>query len=271
VQTAANENYELTPLAAYGALIYKSQSCNVCHTQKIENEVYGFLSLDGVGGKYRDSWLYHYIYEPRRLLPSSNKLSYRELDSRPLNKERFAKAGRSDSWNELIREAEELRRKLKEDHIETGNTEILALITYIQQIPSTPRKLRLDSIERQKILAESKRWDEMLADSANVIMMVANDDSNIPKGQFIYQSNCSPCHAADGGGGVGPNLTDDHWIHGGSRADITRIIVEGVPQRGMISYKNMLTPREIGEVVAYTYSLRGTTPANPKAPQGTKE
>ena len=71
-----------------------------------------------------------------------------------------------------------------------------------------------------------------------------------------------------GEGLVGPNLTDDYWIHGCSVADIFQLITNGVPEKGMISWKTQLTQKEILEVSSYIMTLHGTNPPNPKAPQG---
>jgi len=79
---------------------------------------------------------------------------------------------------------------------------------------------------------------------------------------------CVPCHGPDGRGTVGPNFTDDYYIHGGRLTDIKRVITEGVPTKGMISWKAMLKPEEIDALTFYIRSLRGTTPENPKAPEG---
>jgi cytochrome c oxidase cbb3-type subunit III len=89
-------------------------------------------------------------------------------------------------------------------------------------------------------------------------------------GQKVYSMNCSACHAIDGGGGVGPNLTDDYYLHGASREQIKHTIVEGVVEKGMLSWKFTLKPEQIEQVVDYVISLKGTTPAVPKAPQGEK-
>jgi cytochrome c oxidase cbb3-type subunit 3 len=82
--------------------------------------------------------------------------------------------------------------------------------------------------------------------------------------------NCVACHAPDGGGAVGPNFCDDYWIHGGKKEDLVRIINEGVLAKGMISWKTILNKEQIDDVADFILSLQGTTPANPKEPQGSK-
>ncbi|MEM9327550.1 MAG: hypothetical protein AAGA85_17925, partial [Bacteroidota bacterium] len=71
-----------------------------------------------------------------------------------------------------------------------------------------------------------------------------------------------------GEGGIGPNFADPYWIHGGSKGDIVATIENGVPTKGMISWKNQLSQPEIQQVSAFIISLEGTNPANQKAPQG---
>lgn len=90
----------------------------------------------------------------------------------------------------------------------------------------------------------------------------------IRAGMSLYENNCVACHAIDGGGGVGPNLTDDYWIHGGSIEDIFRIVKYGVVEKGMIPWQDQLSPEEMQQVSSYVLTLVGSTPANPKAPQG---
>ena len=91
---------------------------------------------------------------------------------------------------------------------------------------------------------------------------------SLKAGQTIYENNCVACHAIDGGGGVGPNLTDEYWIHGGSIEDIFRVVKYGVIEKGMIPWQDQLSPEEMQQVSSYLLTLVGTTPANPKAPQG---
>lgn len=94
------------------------------------------------------------------------------------------------------------------------------------------------------------------------------DDFNLAEGKAIYDKSCAVCHLADGRGLVGPNLTDDYWIHGCSIGDIYNLIVIGVPEKGMISWKDQLTPTQIQQVSSYIITLLGTNPPNPKEPQG---
>ena len=86
----------------------------------------------------------------------------------------------------------------------------------------------------------------------------------------MFATNCAVCHRADAGGNIGPNLTDEYWLHGGSIAEINKTINLGVLDKGMPNWGKMLPPAQVNAVTAYVASLRGSNPANPKAPQGVK-
>jgi cytochrome c oxidase cbb3-type subunit III len=86
-------------------------------------------------------------------------------------------------------------------------------------------------------------------------------------GKDVYDRLCAPCHRADGGGLVGPNLTDDYWIHGDKFSDSVKTIWNGVPEKGMVMWKGVLKPTEILAAASYIYTLRGTHPPNPKPPE----
>ena len=96
------------------------------------------------------------------------------------------------------------------------------------------------------------------------------DPDMMAKGKEFFGSFCSACHAVDGGGLVGPNLTDDYWIHGNSFAIIKKLVAEGIAEKGMPAWGSVIGPQGVDYVSAYVLTLRGTTPANPKAPQGDK-
>ncbi|HCY76138.1 MAG TPA: cytochrome oxidase subunit III [Ignavibacteriales bacterium] len=95
------------------------------------------------------------------------------------------------------------------------------------------------------------------------------DPAAVDAGKQIFEANCVACHAADGGGLVGPNLTDDYWIHGGGIKNIFKTIKYGVTAKGMISWQSQLNPKQIQDVASYIISIHGTKPANPKQPEGT--
>jgi cytochrome c oxidase cbb3-type subunit III len=84
------------------------------------------------------------------------------------------------------------------------------------------------------------------------------DAALVGKGKEIFLKNCIPCHGTLGQGIIGPNLTDDFWIHGGTFAEIKHTITEGVPAKGMITWKLMLKPDDIQNVASFVWSLHGT-------------
>lgn len=97
-----------------------------------------------------------------------------------------------------------------------------------------------------------------------------SDEEGLGKGAKVFSTNCAVCHLAEGQGLVGPNLTDEYWLHGGSFEDIVKVINEGVIEKGMISWTNQLSKVQIHQVSSYILTLQGTNPPNPKAPQGEK-
>jgi cytochrome c oxidase cbb3-type subunit III len=94
------------------------------------------------------------------------------------------------------------------------------------------------------------------------------DATGIAEGDKIFHSNCFACHGAKGEGLVGPNLTDNYWIHGGTINDIFKTIKYGWPEKGMQSWQKMYSPSQIKNLASYIKTLAGTNPPNPKAPQG---
>jgi cytochrome c oxidase cbb3-type subunit 3 len=89
-------------------------------------------------------------------------------------------------------------------------------------------------------------------------------------GKVVFDKICYVCHGKFGEGLVGPNFTDQYWIHGGRPEDLLKVINEGVIDKGMLSYKSQLNKTQINNVIAYILSLQGTNPPNQKAPQGEK-
>lgn len=103
-------------------------------------------------------------------------------------------------------------------------------------------------------------------DESNVELV--EDPAALAQGKQVFNNNCAQCHKELGEGGIGPNLTDDYWLHGGSIAEIFITIKKGVPEKGMISWEPLLSPTQMQNVTSYIMTLRGTNPPNAKAPQG---
>ncbi len=99
-------------------------------------------------------------------------------------------------------------------------------------------------------------------------VILSTDASVLSNGKNTFTQYCVTCHGNFGEGNVGPNFTDDYWIHGGKINDVFRTVSEGVPAKGMASWKEILTAKQMFEVANYIKSLYGTNPPNPKAPQG---
>ena len=94
-------------------------------------------------------------------------------------------------------------------------------------------------------------------ESSIAALAPSKDAAVLDQGKTTYNKFCAPCHRVDGGGLVGPNLTDDYWIHGSTYADSIKVIWDGVPAKGMVTWKAVLKPDEIQAVASYIYTLRG--------------
>lgn len=127
-------------------------------------------------------------------------------------------------------------------------------------------------------LSEVKDGEEMaaafLAKQANLVdennVTMVEDENALANGQTIFKNNCAVCHGQAGEGGVGPNMTDEYFIHGGSIKDIFKVIKYGVPEKGMISWKSQIRPVDMQHIASYIMTLQGTNPPNAKAPEGEK-
>ncbi|MDO6429476.1 cbb3-type cytochrome c oxidase N-terminal domain-containing protein [Flavitalea sp. BT771] len=106
-----------------------------------------------------------------------------------------------------------------------------------------------------------------LVDENTVKQLTAAPD--LAAGQKVFETTCFACHGKAGEGGVGPNLTDEYWLHGGSVQEVFKSIKYGWPDKGMKSWKDDFSPVQIAQITSYVRSLQGTHPANAKAPQGT--
>ena len=127
----------------------------------------------------------------------------------------------------------------------------------------------LDSeyVEANIAIEAYKKTAKDLVDFNTVVVLT--EASDLSNGKKIFEINCVACHKADGGGGIGPNLTDKYWILGGGIKNIFKTVSEGGRDgKGMIAWKQSLKPSEIAQVSSYLLNFQGTTPAEPKAAEG---
>jgi cytochrome c oxidase cbb3-type subunit 3 len=103
-------------------------------------------------------------------------------------------------------------------------------------------------------------------ESSMASLQPSTDAAVLDSGKVVYGKFCAPCHRVDGGGLVGPNLTDDYWIHGSNYCDTVKVIWDGVPAKGMVTWKTVLKPDEIQSVASYIYTLRGAKLLTPGKP-----
>ncbi|MEK7256212.1 MAG: cbb3-type cytochrome c oxidase N-terminal domain-containing protein [Bacteroidota bacterium] len=122
----------------------------------------------------------------------------------------------------------------------------------------------------EKARAEVAAYKSQQADAVDESTVAALTDANeLSLGQSVFQANCVPCHGAAGEGNtIGPNLTDDYWLHGGGIKNLFKTINNGVIDKGMQSWKEQLRATDIQRVASYILTLKGTNPPNAKAPQG---
>ncbi|KZS39992.1 cytochrome C oxidase subunit III [Aquimarina aggregata] len=121
--------------------------------------------------------------------------------------------------------------------------------------------------EAKLAIEEYKKTAKDLVDINTVTVLT--EASDISAGKSIFSANCAACHKADGGGGIGPNLTDQYWILGGGIKNIFRTVSEGGRDgKGMVAWKQTLKPAEMAQVASYILTLQGSTPLDPKEAQG---
>ena len=133
--------------------------------------------------------------------------------------------------------------------------------------PSQIDELETELADARIAIETYKKTTKNLVDINTVTQLT--EAADLSAGKTIFESNCVACHMADGGGGIGPNLTDPNWILGGDIKSIFKTVSEGGRSgKGMIAWKQQLKPLEIAQVSSYVLTFEGTTPANPKAPEG---
>jgi cytochrome c oxidase cbb3-type subunit 3 len=145
---------------------------------------------------------------------------------------------------------------------------VVYLVRYeIMGAPDQEAELKSEMAQAKIEVAEYMKTAPDLMDEKTVTVLT--DPADLTAGKAIFDTNCVACHRADAGGTIGPNLTDDQWILGGGIKNIFHTITNGGRDgKGMIAWKGTLKPKEIQAVASYIISLKGTNPADAKAPEG---
>jgi cytochrome c oxidase cbb3-type subunit I/II len=289
-----------TPLELQGRDVYIAEGCNNCHSQQVrpfrsETERYGDYSKSGefvydhpflwgsrrtgpdlartgvVGGKMYKSaaWHFKHMNQPKdvneeSVMPAYPWLLEKDIDTTmtaakvkamtrlgvPYSDEEY----RNANFNFML-QANKIVDDLKIAGIETLPTKhIVALIAYLHRLG--------------KDLYESNET-EIKAQEELVIPQALNTSQDMAEAKEVFSKNCAACHGLSGeGNAIGPNLTDKFWLHGGGFADVYKSVYVGIPQNGMLSYKGLISDKQIIQVSSFVLSLQGTNPANAKAPQG---
>lgn len=132
---------------------------------------------------------------------------------------------------------------------------------------------QLEEYEAELIYAENFKADlekRMASEFNENDVKFLQEEDKIAAGKDLYNTNCVVCHRADMGGGIGPNLVDDYWLHGGSPTEIYLVIKNGVLDKGMLAWKDQMTPYQMQNIMSYILTLQGSNPENAKEPQGEK-
>jgi cytochrome c oxidase cbb3-type subunit III len=145
---------------------------------------------------------------------------------------------------------------------------VIYLVRYeILGAPNQEMEFKNEMAQAKIEVAEYMKNAPDLMDEASVTLLT--DAPSLAEGKTIFNTNCAACHRADGGGQIGPNLTDEYWILGGGIKNIFHTLENGGRDgKGMISWKGTLKPKEMQKVASYVLSLQGSNPKDPKAADG---
>jgi cytochrome c oxidase cbb3-type subunit 3 len=129
---------------------------------------------------------------------------------------------------------------------------------------------QIEEYEQEVAAAEAKFGGQEEQDpAASYTWTISDSEEDIAAGKKLFMDSaqlCFTCHGSNGEGMVGPNLTDNQWIHGCTPKDIAVSIIEGFPNQGMLAYGSgtQISNEKVEQLVSYIASLQGTEPANAK-------
>lgn len=168
----------------------------------------------------------------------------------------------------------ELDNKMPPWWIAAFSLTILFSVVYLYRYHvshSAPLQIEELEIAMKQAEVEKKAYLAKAANNVDENSITMMDASAIASGKTLFDANCIACHGNAGeGNAVGPNLTDEYWIHGGGISDVFKTIKYGWPDKGMRSWKDDFSPVQMAQLSSYVMSLKGTNPPNAKEPQGEK-
>ncbi|OIN60111.1 cbb3-type cytochrome c oxidase N-terminal domain-containing protein [Arsenicibacter rosenii] len=152
-----------------------------------------------------------------------------------------------------------------------STTIIFALIYLVHYHIAQTGDLQLAELDKTMQVASAEKEEYLKKVAAKInenTVTPVTDKGQLAEAKTLFEQKCAACHGAQGQGGVGPNLTDEYWLHGGGIHNVFKTIKYGVPDKGMIAWQNQMTPLDIQKIASYVLTIKGTNPPNAKAPQG---
>lgn len=152
---------------------------------------------------------------------------------------------------------QEYDRKLPNWWLMTFYGAILFSIAYwfyyhITEVGLTPEQ-HLARSQQRATEAAAQGGGDVFSDER--LLAMSQEATVLDSGRAAYASSCVPCHGAEAKGGIGPDLTDGEWVHGGSPTQVLHIVREGVPAKGMPGWGSILGSTKTAELTAFLLSL----------------
>jgi len=225
-----------------------------------------------------DNITYHLLTEEqKKQLNEANDLSFKDSEWYQKLMEKLTKTEPLANENQLLLEHDydgikELDNNLPPWWVYLFYACILFGVVYMVRYEvlgadNQEMELKKEVTQAKIDIAEYMKTAPDLMDEKTVTLLT--DPADLAAGKEIFTANCAACHRADGGGQIGPNLTDEKWILGGGIKNVFHTLVNGGRDgKGMISWKGTLKPKEMQKVASYILSLKGTNPPDAKAAEG---
>jgi mono/diheme cytochrome c family protein len=257
---------DIDPLVVYGESIFNKEKCMSCHTLTLQDSTK--ISLDGFSTTtFSSTWLYQLFENPKQLIPRCQMPAFPKLLETSLSKSRlesilvkhttsFDLNQNEKEWTKMINKSDSISLEIyRESGIQVNRKEVLALIAYLKQIPSSPLKQMQDSIQKEKEAIEVSKTNELISNLENDFKKYQKDKKMIKKGEESFQMYCAVCHKANGSGDLGPSLVDKKSIYGDDVKNMFKTIYLGT-ENGMPENKSKMTPNQIVELIVYIRSLK---------------